>query len=156
MADGRRWRDVGLLAILCLALASPWLIGGENPTPPTPPSPIAASIAALQPLPPRDAIDAQAAAVAQQGLREVLEMRDSSAPAPAFDPTKLRVEHRGTDLWVVAGVASAAWQMLVASPHLYSVQVYRVCHVVAPACFKVRAVTFDAQVLLAGGGATAP
>jgi hypothetical protein len=154
---GRRWRDVGLLAVLCAALTLPWLLGSESPPPAPPPSPVAALIAALRPQPPHDAIDAQAVAAAQRGLREVLDMRDSSAPPPVFDPARLRVEHRAGDLWVVTGVVSAAWQMMMASPHVYAVSVYRVCHVVDPACFKVRAVNLDSQVLLSGGGtATAP
>lgn len=149
----RSWRDAGLIALLCLAFASPWIIGQFAPvTPPVAPSPpVLAALSAFAPQPPRDENEHQAVNAAQRGLRELLQARDSSAPPPIFDAKKIRVEHPASDAWVVSGVVSTVWQMLMASPHLYRVEVYRICHLADPSCFKARGVAVDGDVLIDSG-----
>ena len=149
----RTWRDAGFVAVICLALASPFIIGEfTSITPSVAPSPpILAALTAFVPQLPRDEIERQAVNSGQQGLREILQARDSSAPPPVFDPRKLRVEHPATEVWIVSGVVSTAWQMLMASPHLYRVEVYRICHLVDPSCFKARGITVDSEVIFASG-----
>jgi hypothetical protein len=149
----RTRRDLGILTLICLAFASPWIIGEFTSLTPsvTPSPPTLAALTAFVPQPPRDEIERQAVAAAQQGLREILQARDSSAPPPVFDAEKIRVEHPGGDVWLVSGVVSTAWQMLMASPHLYRVEVYRICHLVDPSCFKARGIAVDDQVIIASG-----
>ena len=100
----RNWRDAGLLAIIGLAFASPWILSEFTATTPSvaPSPPILAALSAFVPQLPRDEIERQAVAVAQQGLRELLQARDSSAPPPVFDPGKIRVDHPQTDVWNVS------------------------------------------------------
>lgn len=148
----RRWRDVLFFGVICLALVSPW-IGGmllhrPSLTAPVPqaPAPVALS---LPPRLPQDPVEQLALGVAQQGLREVLAVQDSSAPPPVFDPAKIRIDHPGKDVWMVTGVVTTAWQTLMAEPHLYKVEIYRVCHIMAAPCFKTRGVTVDSEVILA-------
>lgn len=149
----RTWRDAGFIAVICLALATPWIISEfTSITPPVAPSPpTLAALTAFVPQLPRDEIERQAVNSAQRGLREILQARDSSAPPPVFDAQKLRVEHPDTEVWVVSGVVSTAWQMLMASPHLYRVEVYRICHLVDPTCFKARGIAVDAEIIIASG-----
>ncbi len=153
----RTWRDAGFLAVICLALATPWIISEFAPITPSvaPSPPILAALTAFVPQLPHDELDRQAVNSAQQGLREVLQARDSSAPPPVFDPQKVRVEHPAADIWQITGIVSTAWQMLMASPHLYRVEVIRICHLVDPSCFKARAITVDSQVII-DSGAPAP
>lgn len=151
----RTWRDAGFVAIICLALATPWILSEfTSITPSVAPSPpTLAALTAFVPQLPRDELDRQAVSSAQQGLREVLQARDSSAPPPVFDPERVRVEHSAADIWHVSGVVSTAWQMLMASPHLYRVEVYRICHLVDPSCFKARGIAVDSQVVIDSGAA---
>lgn len=139
--------------MICLALATPWLIGVFVPPAPmaTPAPATQAALTGFVPRLPDDAAANQAVAAAQQGLRELLQARDSSAPAPVFDPAKIRVEHPATDVWLVSGVVSTAWQMQMAAPHLYRVEIYRICHLADRSCFKARGVAVDAQTLLDPG-----
>ena len=154
----RNWRDAGLLAIIGLAFASPWILSEFTATTPSvaPSPPVLAALSAFVPQLPRDEIERQAVAVAQQGLRELLQARDSSAPPPVFDPGKIRVDHPQTDVWNVSGVVSTVWQNLMASPHLYRVEVYRICHLVDPSCFKARGVALDTNILVDPGSPTLP
>lgn len=156
----RTWRDAGFFAIICLALATPWIISEFTAITPSvaPSPPMLAALTAFVPQLPHDELDRQAVNAAQQGLREVLQARDSSAPPPVFDPQKIRVEHPAADIWHVTGIVSTAWQMLMASPHLYDVEVYRICHLVDPSCFKARGISLDSQVLIDSGapGTTKP
>lgn len=149
---GRRWRDVLFFGIICLALVLPW-IGGTLLHRPSSIAPAPQeAVRVTLPLPPRlpqDPADQLALTTAQQGLREVLEMHDSSAPPPVFDPAQIRVDHPGKDVWTVTGIVTTAWQMLMAEPHLYKVEIYRVCHIMAAPCFKTRGVTVDSEVILA-------
>ena len=150
---GRRWRDVAFLGIICLALVSPWiastLLHSPSPMTTTAPQAPARVVLPLPPELPQDPTDRLALDTAQQGVRDVLEMHDSSAPPPVFDPTQIRVDHSGKDVWTVTGIVTTAWQMLMAEPHLYKADVYRVCHIMAAACFKTRGVTIDSEVVLA-------
>ncbi len=149
----RTWRDAGLLTIIGLAFASPWILSEFTPTtPPVVPSPpVLAALNAFVPQLPRDENERQAVTVAQQGLRELLQARDSSAPPPVFEPEKIRVEHPATEVWNVSGVVSTVWQNLMASPHLYRIEVYRICHLVDPSCFKARGVALDSNILVDAG-----
>jgi hypothetical protein len=154
----RTWRDLSLVAVVCLAFASPWIIGEFASTSPSnAPSPLVlAALKAFVPQPPHDEIERQTVAVAQQGLRELLQARDSSAPPPVFDPDRVRVEHAATDIWNVSGVVTTVWQNLMASPHLYHVEIYRICHLVDPSCFKARGVALDTNGLVDSGAKGPP
>lgn len=150
----RNWYDVLFFAIICLALVSPW-IGDWLVAHPSfglsKPVTIAQVALPLPARPPRDPIEQLAVAAGQQGLIEVLDMHDSSAPPPVFDPKQIRVDHPSRNVWVTTGIASVAWQLLMAEPHLYTVEVYQICHIAAPACFKTRGVKIDSQVIMVPG-----
>ena len=154
----RTWRDAGLVMIICLAFASPWILSEFASTTPSvaPSPPVLAALNAFVPQLPRDENERQAVTVAQQGLGELLQAKDSSAPPPVFERAKIRVEHPATDVWEVSGVVSTVWQNLMASPHLYRVEIYRICHLVDPSCFKARGVALDTNVLVDPGTQDVP